>query len=467
MSQALLRRYPLFGMLPSYQLDRWLASAQVQDFVSGETIFQEGLPGEWAYLVLAGRVRILRRSDQGGEVCLGLLSQGELFGDFALVPPHSNTATCRSAGQTRLLALPLQPLRQLLDGLPEIKGNLKNWLRLHTLAAYLRNQTFLGFMSSPSALTFLDRLQTAHFPAQHTIQADGLGDDCWYFIESGQVSLQTSEQRDGAAPRQLGPGECFGERALAGHGRLPVAVAVAETRCQSLPRHLFCGQSRSGMSMSGQSLRPDPPSLAREFVWVGQQEAADCGVAALAMTARFLGLDVSVTSLRQAITVGQSGASLQALQELAVAIGLQAVAVRVGAEQLPQVALPALAHYRSGHYVVLYQIGVNGMVIGDPGTGLLRAARDQFLRAWSGNLLLIKRSTFLEADKALAELLGTECTPEECRRLLDGLDDERLRELATWKIEGLSNDEIAARTQCSVATVERKLRLIRSLWSQK
>jgi DNA-directed RNA polymerase specialized sigma24 family protein len=72
------------------------------------------------------------------------------------------------------------------------------------------------------------------------------------------------------------------------------------------------------------------------------------------------------------------------------------------------------------------------------------------------------------------ELLGSEPAPdfaaevaEECRRLLDSLNDDRLREMAICKMEGYSNEEIAARTKCSLATVERKLKLIRSLWSEE
>lgn len=55
---------------------------------------------------------------------------------------------------------------------------------------------------------------------------------------------------------------------------------------------------------------------------------------------------------------------------------------------------------------------------------------------------------------------------EECRRLLDRLGDERLRQMAISKMEGYTNEEIASRMQCSLATVERKLKLIRDLWSQ-
>jgi DNA-directed RNA polymerase specialized sigma24 family protein len=53
---------------------------------------------------------------------------------------------------------------------------------------------------------------------------------------------------------------------------------------------------------------------------------------------------------------------------------------------------------------------------------------------------------------------------EECRRLLGRLDDETLRSLVMWKMEGYTNEEIAVKLRCVPRTVERKLRLIRAIW---
>jgi len=78
-----------------------------------------------------------------------------------------------------------------------------------------------------------------------------------------------------------------------------------------------------------------------------------------------------------------------------------------------------------------------------------------------------------DAD-ALAEVMGREPTPElavqaaeECRRLLEGLGDEELRALAVAKLENYTNEEIARRLNRSLATVERKLGLIRKLWQRE
>jgi RNA polymerase sigma factor (sigma-70 family) len=56
---------------------------------------------------------------------------------------------------------------------------------------------------------------------------------------------------------------------------------------------------------------------------------------------------------------------------------------------------------------------------------------------------------------------------EECRRLLAELGNEESRQVALWKLEGYTNDEIAARMNCSDATVERKLREVRRRWKKE
>jgi DNA-directed RNA polymerase specialized sigma24 family protein len=55
---------------------------------------------------------------------------------------------------------------------------------------------------------------------------------------------------------------------------------------------------------------------------------------------------------------------------------------------------------------------------------------------------------------------------EECGRLLARLGDPELQALAVAKMEGYTNDEIAAGRDCSVRTVERRLRLIRRKWER-
>ncbi|HYT92698.1 MAG TPA: ECF-type sigma factor [Gemmataceae bacterium] len=56
---------------------------------------------------------------------------------------------------------------------------------------------------------------------------------------------------------------------------------------------------------------------------------------------------------------------------------------------------------------------------------------------------------------------------EECQRLLRLLPNDDLRSLAVCKMEGYTNEEVAAKVGCCLSTVERRLQLIRRLWSEE
>jgi RNA polymerase sigma factor (sigma-70 family) len=77
-------------------------------------------------------------------------------------------------------------------------------------------------------------------------------------------------------------------------------------------------------------------------------------------------------------------------------------------------------------------------------------------------------------DYSLDQLLNREPTPEEaavtadeCQRLLDLLEEPELRQIALWKVEGYTHEEIAARLDCVPRTVERKVSRIRLLWKHE
>ena len=109
------------------------------------------------------------------------------------------------------------------------------------------------------------------------------------------------------------------------------------------------------------------------------------------------------------------------------------------------------------------------------------AGRDDLWRLLAARTIsraidLIRRHRPAEVPGAYdpEQLLSREPTPEEaastadeCRRLLDALEDPELRQVALWKVEGYTNEEIAARLDCVSRTVERKVRRIRLLWKHE
>jgi DNA-directed RNA polymerase specialized sigma24 family protein len=69
------------------------------------------------------------------------------------------------------------------------------------------------------------------------------------------------------------------------------------------------------------------------------------------------------------------------------------------------------------------------------------------------------------------QILGDAATPEvlaiaveEYQRLMRALDDDRLRTIAQYKLEGHRNEEIADRLGLACRSIERKLQRIRQIW---
>jgi DNA-directed RNA polymerase specialized sigma24 family protein len=79
-----------------------------------------------------------------------------------------------------------------------------------------------------------------------------------------------------------------------------------------------------------------------------------------------------------------------------------------------------------------------------------------------------------QTDVGIGQILGHEPTPElanmvaeDCRRMLDGLTDPTLRQVAVWTLEGYTIQEIADRLKCVRRSVERKLERIRQKWAKE
>jgi RNA polymerase sigma factor (sigma-70 family) len=117
----------------------------------------------------------------------------------------------------------------------------------------------------------------------------------------------------------------------------------------------------------------------------------------------------------------------------------------------------------------------------DPERPLQLTGRDDLWRLLAARTIsraidLIRRHRLgeLPGEHDLEQLLTREPTPEEaaatadeCRRLLDLLNEPQLRQIALWKVEGYTNEEIAALLDCVPRTVERKVSRIRLLWQHE
>lgn len=101
-----------------------------------------------------------------------------------------------------------------------------------------------------------------------------------------------------------------------------------------------------------------------------QSEAAECGLACLAMIACAHGHDTDLLTLRRRFELSSRGATLARLMEIAEQMGLANRAVRLELDELPQLQRPCVLHWDLNHFVVLIQADARGITIHDPALGV-------------------------------------------------------------------------------------------------
>jgi CRP/FNR family cyclic AMP-dependent transcriptional regulator len=90
----------------------------------GQTLFDEGDPGDRLYVVTHGKIKLGRTSPDGRENLLAVLGPGEMFGELSLFDPGPRTATATAVTDSTLIGLGHDDLQPWLTGRPEVAAQL-------------------------------------------------------------------------------------------------------------------------------------------------------------------------------------------------------------------------------------------------------------------------------------------------------------------------------------------------------
>ena len=142
-----------------------------------------------------------------------------------------------------------------------------------------------------------------------------------------------------------------------------------------------------------------------------QAEAAECGLACLAMVAGAHGLDIDLPTLRQRFSLSLKGVTLADMVRMADALQFNSRALRAEPDELAHVQLPCILHWDLNHFVVLVRLKGDEAEIHDPGRGLQRVKLSALSRHFSGVLLELQPAPGFKPAQArqqvrLRQLLG-------------------------------------------------------------
>ncbi len=113
--EEFLARVPIFANCTPEEISAVVSVAQEAYYQPGQIIVTQGTPGQAFYLVLAGRVEILRDGTS-----LGAFGSGDFFGEMSLLDQAPRSATIRALDQTVCLMLSSWDFKALLEKHPSI-----------------------------------------------------------------------------------------------------------------------------------------------------------------------------------------------------------------------------------------------------------------------------------------------------------------------------------------------------------
>jgi len=142
-----------------------------------------------------------------------------------------------------------------------------------------------------------------------------------------------------------------------------------------------------------------------------QSEAAECGLACLAMVAGYHGHQSDMTELRRRMSLSLKGVNLKHLISMAEQVGFASRPVRLDLDELQLLKTPCILHWDLNHFVVLRSATRDEIVIHDPAAGVRRLPMALVSKHFTGVALeLTPIAGFETAEPAprvrLSSLLG-------------------------------------------------------------
>ncbi len=154
----LLSSNPVFASLTRDQLTQVTTKATDRTYAPGHVVIRQDDPGEAAYVILSGRVRVLESvPDSPVEMFLGELGPGEIFGELGVLRERPRSASVVTLERSRCLTIPAEDFLRMLQASREMSLAL-----LRILAGRLYDADRLLARHAPDPLTGLPGRRAFH-----------------------------------------------------------------------------------------------------------------------------------------------------------------------------------------------------------------------------------------------------------------------------------------------------------------
>ncbi len=225
LARFVLPKTPFFSVLSRELFRMAVERVRLIQLAVGQTLFSQGDPGDVLYVVAWGEIAVLAPQE------IARLSEGEFFGEIALLADRPRNATVRATVDSQVLAIDRALLSDLVTGSPELLKVLLRFLRDRLVATLAETSPLFAPFTPLERLGLAARFHFLEIDEGLRILEQGGKSPGLFVLLAGEANAVA----DGRVAAHLESGDAFGEISLITN---QPATASIETLCKSFVLYL-------------------------------------------------------------------------------------------------------------------------------------------------------------------------------------------------------------------------------------
>ncbi len=118
--RAILRKINIFSHLRDREVDKLLEVVEEKDFTKDSVILTQDDLGDTLFIIVRGKVKIVLLSEEGKEIILSTLREGDFFGEMSLLDGEPRSASVIALEDSSLLIIKREEFLKQIRKSPEI-----------------------------------------------------------------------------------------------------------------------------------------------------------------------------------------------------------------------------------------------------------------------------------------------------------------------------------------------------------
>ena len=124
----MLKRTALFAEMSDADISELALSTRIENYKPGRIIVREGHVGAALFILMSGKVEVVRGIAGGEETVVGTLGAGDFFGEVAVMKHVARSASARALETTECLVIRRLDLESFIDRYPGIDAKVETAL---------------------------------------------------------------------------------------------------------------------------------------------------------------------------------------------------------------------------------------------------------------------------------------------------------------------------------------------------